>query len=133
MVQVDTVADVFLCCQGHHLFGRADLVADGFFAKDMQARLERLHGRRMVITAIFFAARGNTDHGQVRTRQHVRHGIEGGHAQARGGFIRPRPVNVAHRHEFCAGISRVYIRVPVPDRAKPNNAYMLHPESLFLR
>ena len=126
VVEVDAVAEPLLSRLGHHLGRLADVVADGLLAQDVQARLQRFHGRLVVVAAVFLAARGDAHHVELRTGHHLGDRVERGHSEALRRRVGPLAVDVADGHEFGSRHGLVDVGMLVADRPEADHPHSGH-------
>ena len=122
MIEVDSIAQVFLAGESDHCFGFGDFVGDGFFAQHRAAGGKQLHGRLIVVAAVFGA--GGGDAGDVKLDaafQHRLHRIKPLTAISLGRLVRFFGDDVADGDDFGIGMFGINARMGVADAAHANN------------
>ncbi len=87
VVHVGGQTDAFLAGFGDHFLGQGDGIADGFFTQDVAAKLQSLHHRAIVVTAVFHPGCADADQVRLEPVEHVLSIQEARHAQTGGGSL----------------------------------------------
>src|SRR5579875_83377 len=102
-----------------------DVVADGLFAEHMQAGLETLHGRLVVVPTVLRAGRTNRYGLQLvaHIRQHLFNAVPALHAVACRKTVGTSGIYIAVAQQLGIGVTHVNLSMPRPNASGPNNGH----------
>ena len=124
VIEVDAVAQVVLTGERDHLFGFGDAVGDRLFTEHGIARGQQLHGRRVVVAAVFGA--GGRDAGGIKfdaAFEQGLHRVESLTAEGLSRFVGAFLNDVADGDDFRFWMIGVTASVIVADPAHADNGY----------
>ena len=107
VVEVDAIVDALLIGLAHHLARLFDLVGDGLFSQHMFARLQTLHGRLIMVAAIFFAGATNAHGVDLFVFEQILDAVIGFDAITGRRLVGTFLDNVANRDQFDSGVGLI--------------------------